>query len=104
LLPSLFSIATAGFALGQAFPFLTDIGQTKAAAKRVYEIIDTKSAIDIFDKPGKVLPSLVGNIEFSKVVFSYPQRPDSLILKGLNLKIPGGKTVALVGSRFINIL
>jgi ATP-binding cassette subfamily B (MDR/TAP) protein 1 len=90
---------TSSYAFGQGIPFLNDLAAARGAAKRVFEIIDTKSAIDIFDKPGKVLPTLVGDIEFENVVFSYPQRLDATILKGLNLKIPGGKTVALVGSR-----
>lgn len=99
IIPGFFCLVTAGFAFGQAFPFVTDLAQSRGAAKRVFEIIDTKSTIDVFDKPGKVLPSLVGDIEFENVEFSYPQRSDIKILKGLDLKIPGGKTVALVGSR-----
>ncbi|NXK57579.1 MDR1 protein, partial [Sylvietta virens] len=38
-----------------------------------------------------------GNLEFKNVYFSYPSRPDVEILKGLNLKINSGQTVALVG-------
>uniref|UniRef100_A0A6P7HDW7 ABC-type xenobiotic transporter n=1 Tax=Diabrotica virgifera virgifera TaxID=50390 RepID=A0A6P7HDW7_DIAVI len=38
-----------------------------------------------------------GNINFSQIEFSYPTRPNVLILKGLNLDILNGKTVALVG-------
>ncbi|XP_063781222.1 ATP-dependent translocase ABCB1-like [Pseudophryne corroboree] len=45
-------------------------------------------------KPDKV----TGDIEFRNVKFSYPSRPDIQVLKGLNLKVPTGKTVALVGS------
>ncbi|NWR00729.1 MDR1 protein, partial [Paradoxornis webbianus] len=38
-----------------------------------------------------------GNLEFKDVYFNYPSRPDVEILKGLNLKINSGQTVALVG-------
>ncbi|NWT54245.1 MDR1 protein, partial [Erythrocercus mccallii] len=38
-----------------------------------------------------------GNVEFKNVYFNYPSRPDVEILKGLNLKIDSGQTVALVG-------
>ncbi|NWZ37871.1 MDR1 protein, partial [Brachypodius atriceps] len=38
-----------------------------------------------------------GNLEFHNVYFNYPSRPDVEILKGLNLKINSGQTVALVG-------
>lgn len=99
LVPSFFCIVASGFALGQAFPYLKDLAEAKGAARRVFEIIDMKSTIDIFDKTGKILPNLEGNIEFENVYFSYPQRPEAKILKGLDLTIPGGKTVALVGSR-----
>ncbi|XP_017777603.1 PREDICTED: multidrug resistance protein 1B [Nicrophorus vespilloides] len=39
-----------------------------------------------------------GNINYSKIFFSYPTRPDTEVLKGLDLSIMNGKTVALVGS------
>ncbi|NWH15512.1 MDR1 protein, partial [Grus americana] len=38
-----------------------------------------------------------GNLEFQNVYFNYPSRPDVEILKGLNLKVSCGQTVALVG-------
>ncbi|NXQ93717.1 MDR1 protein, partial [Sagittarius serpentarius] len=38
-----------------------------------------------------------GNLEFQNVYFNYPARPDTKILKGLNLKVSCGQTVALVG-------
>ncbi|XP_048507795.1 mitochondrial potassium channel ATP-binding subunit isoform X2 [Athalia rosae] len=39
-----------------------------------------------------------GNIEFKNVTFEYPTRPNKSVLKNFNLKIPAGKTVAIVGS------
>lgn len=99
LVPSFFCIVAAGFALGQAFPYLSDLSAARGAAQRVFEVIDTKSAIDVFRSYGKRLSTLIGNVEFENVFFSYPQRPEAQILNGLNLKIPGGKTIALVGSR-----
>ncbi|NXY27890.1 MDR1 protein, partial [Pomatorhinus ruficollis] len=41
--------------------------------------------------------NIKGNLEFKDVYFNYPSRPDVEILKGLNLKINSGQTVALVG-------
>ena len=40
---------------------------------------------------------MIGDVEFRDVYFNYPSRPDVPILLGLNLSIPRGKTVALVG-------
>jgi len=39
-----------------------------------------------------------GDIEFQNVDFSYPSNPTRPILKGLSMKIPQGKKVAIVGS------
>ncbi|WAR02808.1 MITOS-like protein [Mya arenaria] len=42
--------------------------------------------------------SLEGEIKFSDVHFTYPTRQDQEVLKGFSLRIPPGKTVALVGA------
>lgn len=42
--------------------------------------------------------SLAGNIAFKNVKFSYPTRPDHIILKNFSLHISAGKTVAIVGT------
>ena len=41
---------------------------------------------------------MTGNIEFRDVHFSYPTRADVPILKGVDLTIKKGQTVALVGA------
>ena len=38
-----------------------------------------------------------GEINYKNLKFTYPSRPDIKILKGLNLTIKPGQTVALVG-------
>nr|XP_018678767.1 PREDICTED: putative multidrug resistance protein [Musa acuminata subsp. malaccensis] len=40
---------------------------------------------------------LSGDVEFRSVEFAYPSRPENIILRGFDLKVPAGKTVALVG-------
>jgi ATP-binding cassette, subfamily B (MDR/TAP), member 1 len=94
-------VITGTFALGQALPFLRELAEAKGVAKKIYSIIDTKSEIDVFSekKNGIKLDKLQGSVSFESVYFNYPQRPDARILKGLNLNIPAGLTVALVGSR-----
>lgn len=39
-----------------------------------------------------------GYIRFKNVRFNYPSRPKVKILRGLNLEVQPGQTVALVGS------
>uniref|UniRef100_U3I5L6 ATP binding cassette subfamily B member 1 n=1 Tax=Anas platyrhynchos platyrhynchos TaxID=8840 RepID=U3I5L6_ANAPP len=53
--------------------------------------------IDSYSETGYKPDHIKGNLEFQNVHFSYPSRPDVQILKGLNLKVNCGQTVALVG-------
>jgi ABC-type multidrug transport system fused ATPase/permease subunit len=39
-----------------------------------------------------------GKIELKEVVFYYPTRTEQKILNSINITIPAGKTVAIVGS------
>ncbi len=66
-----------------------------AAADRVFSILDT--APEISDAPGAVpLPGLSREIRFNHVVFQYPQSAKPA-LKGIDLVVRAGETVALVG-------
>lgn len=65
-----------------------------AAATRLYTLLDEKPKIT--DAPNAKIPENVkGEISFENVKFSYVE--DKIALNDINLKIPAGKTVALVG-------
>jgi ATP-binding cassette subfamily B (MDR/TAP) protein 1 len=100
VMAAFFSVVTSSFSIGQAIPFLSELAAARGAAKKVYKILDQKSKIDVLDKTvqGKKPERLTGNIVFENIFFSYPSRPEASILNGLNLSIPAGKTIALVGS------
>ncbi|MBP5274047.1 MAG: ATP-binding cassette domain-containing protein, partial [Abditibacteriota bacterium] len=68
--------------------------QILAAADRIFEIIDMKGQEQ--DDPSAVpFPGdRQAEIEFRNVTFAYEKEP---VLKNLNLTVPGGSTVALVG-------
>ncbi|KAF8669995.1 hypothetical protein HU200_051180 [Digitaria exilis] len=64
-------------------------------------------ALDILDRETQIVPDvpkvhseerLAGDVEFQDVGFSYPSRPEVIILDGFNLAIEAGQRVALVGS------
>ncbi|XP_076025292.1 phosphatidylcholine translocator ABCB4-like [Genypterus blacodes] len=57
-----------------------------------------KPAIDNLSQEGESPDHFDGNVRFEDVWFNYPSRPDVPILKGLNLEVAQGETVALVGS------
>ncbi len=103
VIPAFFCVVTSAFSIGQALGYLKDLAEAKGAAKKVYAILEEKSKIDVMDETAnkKKLSKLNGEIEFENVYFSYPSRPDASILNGLNLSIPAGKTIALVGSRYL---
>ncbi|XP_022863382.1 putative multidrug resistance protein [Olea europaea var. sylvestris] len=92
-----FNVLMGGLNILTALPNLTAIAESKAAATRITEMIDREPAIDSDDKKGKALSYVRGEIEFKGVHFTYPSRPDTPILQGLDLTVPAGKTVGLVG-------
>lgn len=76
------------------------------AANRVFDILDSDKDVQ---KDGTVIAShLKGNIRFENVVFSYNDKEN--VLKGINLKVTEGETIAIVGatgagkSTIINLL
>ncbi|NXN78765.1 MDR1 protein, partial [Bombycilla garrulus] len=93
-----FSVLIGAFSLGQGAPNLENVANARGAAYEVYKIINKKRLIDSSSKEGYKPDKLVGEIEFRNIHFSYPSRPDVKILKGLNLKVQTGKTIALVGA------
>lgn len=72
-----------------------DIKKAFLAIDRIFEIFALKTAI--FDKPGAVtLSGLQKEISFNNVSFAY--KPGVYVLKDINLTVPAGSTVALVGN------
>lgn len=61
-------------------------------------MLDRKSLIDPLDESGLCPDVVTGDVEFEEVTFSYPTRPNTTVLDRYSLKIPAGKTTALVGA------
>ena len=79
---------------------LTRLGETfdlyqraMASTTRVLDLLDTEVGIVEGDVK---LKDVSGELEFRDVEFSYPDREE--VLQGLNLLVPAGRTVGLVGS------
>ncbi|XP_008242496.1 PREDICTED: putative ABC transporter B family member 8 [Prunus mume] len=92
------SFVLSGLSLGMALPDLRYFTEAAVAATRIFDRIDRRPLIDGEDTQGLVLDNIRGELEFIGVKFTYPSRPDSVVLRDFNLKVEAGKTVALVGA------
>ncbi|KAM9650261.1 ATP-dependent translocase ABCB1 isoform 1-T2 [Trichechus inunguis] len=93
-----FSVLIGAFSVGQTSPSIEAFANARGAAYEIFKIIDNKPSIDSYSKNGHKPDDMKGNLEFRNVHFSYPSRKEVKILKGLNLKVQSGQTVALVGN------
>ncbi|XWS40814.1 hypothetical protein CRYUN_Cryun17cG0027800 [Craigia yunnanensis] len=91
-------IAVGGQQLGASLSNLKPLFEACSAAERIDEVIKGVPKIDLDNMEGEILDNVLGEVEFKEVEFAYPSRPESIIFKDFCLKIPAGKTVALVGS------
>jgi ATP-binding cassette, subfamily B, bacterial len=67
-----------------------------AALDKIFELLDEEP--ELADRPGAIaLPRLRGELEFDGVSFSYSPEGENA-LDGIDLHVPAGQTVALVGS------
>lgn len=84
--------------LGQSLVFAPSFTTAFVAAHRLFKIIDREPLIDSPNIANKSrLPDNGNNIEYKRIDFRYPTRPDVQILKELDLSISAGQTIALVG-------
>jgi len=72
--------------------------KARVAASKIFRVIDHKPGIDRKSESGLELESVTGLVELKNVNFSYPSRPEVMILNNFSLSVPAGKTIALVGS------
>ncbi|CAL8111742.1 unnamed protein product [Orchesella dallaii] len=89
--------AYVGVAIGGLSSFYSEMMKGLGASTRLWELIDRTPTIPL---RGGVIPKkeLLGNILLKNISFSYPTRPDALIFDNVNLDIPAGSIVAIVGS------
>ncbi|XP_054814748.1 putative ABC transporter B family member 8 [Prosopis cineraria] len=88
----------AGLSLGVVLPDLKYFTEASVAASRIFDVIDRIPSIDAEDTRGLALERMSGKLEFEHVKFTYPSRPETVVLRDFNLRVEAGKTVALVGA------
>ncbi|KAG5391800.1 hypothetical protein IGI04_021763 [Brassica rapa subsp. trilocularis] len=90
---TMLNVVIAGLSLGQAAPDISTFVRARAAAYPIFQMIERNKEV----KTGRKLGKVDGEICFRDVTFTYPSRPDVVVFDKLNLVIPAGKVVALVG-------
>ncbi len=72
----------------------SNIQKGLASAQRVYDLLDVEPEIQ--DKPNAtILPPFKKTIQFNDISFKYPD--GTSVIKNLNLKVPSGQALAIVG-------
>jgi ATP-binding cassette subfamily B protein len=74
-----------------------ELQRAAGSATRLLALLKIESEITELESPNSIQEQKAAIIQFKDVNFSYPSRPDSAALKNINLNIPTGKVIALVG-------
>jgi ATP-binding cassette subfamily B protein len=74
-----------------------DMQRAAGALERILQLLKRPSGLRLTENPKSISPSTVEHIEFDKVSFHYPSRPEQHALENFSLTIAPGESVALVG-------
>ena len=80
--------------MGTLVPGFKMISEGKLSAARIQNFIHVKSDLTV----GTLQSTIVGEVEFHKVKFSYPTAKDTPVLKGLSFKLRPGDRLGVVGA------
>lgn len=87
-----------GSAIGTLSEVIGELQRAAGAAERIAELLGSENIIQPPTTGLVTLPQRVrGELQLQDVRFSYPSRPESYAVNGLNLTIRAGETLALVG-------
>jgi ATP-binding cassette subfamily B protein len=88
-------LAAAG--LGQLSEVWGELSQASGAAERLFEILAVRPTIVPPARPRAFPQPSRGEVAFTDVRFSYPARPESVVLDGVSFTVRQGEKVAIVG-------
>ncbi|WP_213875925.1 ABC transporter transmembrane domain-containing protein [Pseudomonas sp. dw_358] len=87
-----------GSAFGTLSEVIGELQRAAGAAERIGELLQARSEIQAPVTGVLRLPERVsGRLDLQDVQFAYPSRPDVPAIRGLNLSVKPGETLALVG-------
>jgi len=85
-----------GASFGSIPDMYASIQKAIGATENLMTIIGEHSEKQIYS--GSLTPTISGNVTFNNVKFSYPQRPDIEVLKGVSFTAEKNETIAFVGA------
>jgi ATP-binding cassette, subfamily B, bacterial len=71
--------------------------EAASAAQRIFEVLDTEPAITSLPTPAPITSLARADVRFESVWFRYPDS-DEDVLRGIDLEIADGETMAIVGA------
>jgi ATP-binding cassette subfamily B (MDR/TAP) protein 1 len=98
ILTIVLAIIIGAFSLGQVGPNVQAFTSGVAAASKIYATIDRVSPLDPTIDAGDRLEHVEGHVELRDIKHIYPSRAEVVVMDGVNLDVPAGKTTALVGA------
>ncbi|KHJ77670.1 ABC transporter, ATP-binding protein [Oesophagostomum dentatum] len=92
----MYAITISSTTIGFASAYFPEYMKATFAGGIIFNMLKQRSKIDNLSSEGK-REKLTGAVTFKNVRFSYPERPQIEILKGLSFTAKPGETLALVG-------
>lgn len=89
--------AVIGGAIAGLGNLYTQIASALGATDRVLDIMEKDSEVEIRNIHNEEFKLIEGKIQLENIYFNYPSRKDVKVLEGINLTVPVGGKVALVG-------
>lgn len=71
-----FSVMAGAFSVGNALPFINSVSTAVGCATSVFKIVERVPEIDPYSKKGLKPRVVDGYIEFKRLSFKYPSRPN----------------------------
>ena len=98
VLTIMLAIMIGAFSLGNVAPNAQSFTTSVAAAGKIFSTIDRASPLNSMDDEGEKLEHVEGTVELRNIKMIYPSRAEVVVMQDVNLKVPAGKTTALVGA------